>query len=117
MTAAYIDVYTIGQDTPLRERIGASLMKEADYLIAGGLLLGVTPSAISMALARSIAENGPGAVIPQFAEQVAQNGTAQTAAITVPGSGDTPGTINTGLITDATIDSVVGTDWSYVAGG
>ena len=106
-TYALADVYTLGNDSSLRNRLIPAIIAQANYYVA----VSPAPSAPTLALAQRCVQNGPGAVVPQFAWQVALNGTAQTDAITAPG------TVVSGNVPDTLVAYVVGVEWAAIAGG
>jgi len=97
-------IYNLGQDTALRERVLAALVRKAGFVFAEA-----SPAAARLALAHQAAV-APESLQATFARQCANNGTIQGEAI------DGTGTINTDAIPDNDILFVIDTVWDSIAG-
>lgn len=97
------EIYTLGTDTVLRERVLAALVRKAGFVFAEP-----SPALERFALARQAALSPEGLVAP-FARQCAANATIQTSAII-------SGVIGTDAIPDNDLIYVIDVTWDIIAG-
>lgn len=105
--AQYADMYLLGQDNGLRNRLVPDLIQKANYFLS----VQPPPSEPTLALARAIARGSVEPFLIPFARQISVNGSALAAAVTAQG------VVDQSLISDQIVDSVVSAVWATIAGG
>jgi hypothetical protein len=107
MAATLKELYDMAQDTALRERVLAAVVKQGNYVLDTEVTTG--PKTVKRrALARQ-AVLGAEALVAPFARQCANNATISNAA--TAGAG-----VDTSAVPDADVEYVVGIRWDTVAG-
>jgi hypothetical protein len=97
------EIFRLGQDTALRERVLAAVVRKAGFVFAEE-----SPAAERLSLARQAALS-PESLVAAFSRQCADNATVQSTAVV-------GGQVDTDLIPDNDIIFIVDTVWDDIAG-